>query len=186
MKTAILFLKIALASFGGIYSTWALLEEAIVVDCDPEKQLEKCPQPGQITQTQFDNVFSISGILPGPKATGVSLLGYEMGGFVFMILLLLALISPGVLFIPVINYIYQKTEQFKSIQLFTKGAMVGIIAILFVFLLGLFKRGLSLDLFHMEMFFGISLLSVLLNYKWKINPAILVLFGAFAGYFILQ
>jgi len=189
MKTLWIFFQIALASFGGIYSTWALMEKSFVTPCEQKvSEKHKLSKPKQCIGRQvFDQIFSISRIMPGPRATGVSLLGFNIGGIPYMLLLILTLILPGLIIIPLLTTLYNKWEHIQMIQYMRDGAVMAIIAILLSFLMSLLRRGFNIqhENYQIELFFIIALSSFYLNRKFRVNPAILVLLGGITGFFLL-
>jgi len=182
-----IFLQIGLVSFGGIYSTWALVQKEFVEPCMQQKLSEEnCKNAGLITQERFDQIFTVSRIIPGPHITGVSLIGFELEGLTLMLIAMTALLLPGIVIMPLIALFYKRTYSNRYITHFRHGALISMIAILIIFLLGLFRKALDLNHFQMEMYILLAGIAYILNKQWKINPGILVLIGAAAGYIFLQ
>jgi len=163
------------------------MEKTFVEPCTSEELSLECQSQFHIETQIFDQIFTISRIIPGPRVSGVSLLGFQMGGVPFMLLLVVALVLPGMILIPVFSTLYFKLSHIRFIQYFKDGAVLAIIAILLSFLFSLLGRGLKLnqEYYQVELFFVIAFGVFFINRKYRINPGALVLLGAILGFLFL-
>ena len=186
LKLIYIYAQISFLSFGGIYSAWAMSTSYFQKECT---QKEKCLPQYLNQQLEFEKYFSLSELLPGPKVPGIGMVFYPSFGIAGMLSVIFGLILPGFFFIPLYIKYFHRYENSIKLQHFIKGATIGIISILGLFLWQLVIGSYVLfDIQWNNQFFAriiLCVLSAIALIKYKIHPAILVLLGGLAGYTIL-
>ena len=178
LSLVLIFFKISIFSFGGIFSSWAMAEASLTTPDVAARGI-------LITPDDIGRIFSLSQILPGPMASGMTMLGYKPGGIVAMFCIYLGLLLPGLILVPLLTLIFRRLAHFEYVQAFRKGAVVAVIAILAVFFLNLMRRGLSGDLQKSLTFLAIFAGVFLINRKYPISPVIFIGIGGLIGYLFL-
>ena len=182
-----LFMQISLASFGGVFPIWALTYENIVVKTGEAEQPEKILQ---VPQKEYEKIFSISQIIPGPAISGLTMIGYKDGGIPLMIAIFAGLLLPGTIFIPILTKFHNRLKDKKTFKYFLKGTSVSIIGLLVFFCIKLIESVYSK--FEMENYTHIGILSLIIvgipfvSHRFKINPILIILFCAFIGFLFLS
>ncbi|MES0488595.1 MAG: chromate transporter [Leptospirales bacterium] len=183
LKLFALFFQISLYSFGGIYSIWALTQKKLVTECKVEKQ---CEREIVFKQEDFDRIFGISRMIPGPRVGGIAMLGYPLGGVFTMLAILLGLLAPSLLIVPLITKFYNRLSHKENVKNIRKGAQIAIISILAVFLYGLLKKGFRMEWVQSIFYIAIAGSVFWLNKRYRINPVILIVASIIAGYLLLN
>ena len=205
----LLFFKISVTSFGGIYSVWALTEEIFVIgDKETSGNLsnpdevsnpvvvsisgkipgsETALNPGKIgpvlNSDEFKKIFSISQLIPGPKTSSLSLIGLKFGGFLPMIAIYLGLVLPGLILIPLLNHANSYLKKFTYFDGFRQGVKLAVIGILILFSIGLLRKGTGYEIDRSIIFILIASMTFFINRKYGLNPIILIDLSAVLGYF---
>jgi len=178
------FFKITLVSFGGIYSVWALAEKELTTQLNIQEKNNPKENIFYISKTDFKKIISFSNLIPGPRASGFSLIGYKSGGGLLMLVVYLGLVLPGVIIIPIISKGYWYFFRYRFAKYFKEGANLAIIAILLIFCIGLLSSPQN-EFLSRIFFFIIVAGTFIIRHFFKIHPLFLVMISAFAGYLYL-
>ncbi|MDH5656979.1 MAG: chromate transporter [Spirochaetia bacterium] len=201
----ILFIKISLAGFGGIFTIWALSEESLVKqeaqiknqsishksnisENSNTKLFNETFNSLKVSEDQFKRIFSISQLLPGPAASGISMLGFQQGGILYMTAIFIGLTLPGIFLMPLLMLWNRKMKDHPRMTAFKTGASLAVIAVLFLFEINLLasdvERFISGNIKSL-IFPAIAGIVFYLSLKKKTNPLVLVLSSALIGGFLL-
>jgi chromate transport protein ChrA len=206
------FFKITAVSFGGIYSVWALAEQELTYDLEnnandylqntipgknnTEQKTSRIKKTSssfsenessnifQISKSDFKKIISFSSLMPGPRASGFSLIGYKIGGILLMVAVYLGLVLPGFIVVPILSKGYAYIFRFEFAKYFRDGANYAIIAILLIFCLSLLQSSQG-DLIANIIFLTIVGITFSFSFYFKIHPLFLVICSAFGGYLFL-
>lgn len=130
----------------------------------------------------FLQIMAIAQAFPGAMGINTAtIIGYRMGGWIGAFLAMLGVTVPGILFAAALFYVASSLYQavwFKDLLQALKAAVVGIILGMVV------NLGRKSWLGWRELLIGLT--AVLVFYYLKINPALILLGGGIAGYFLLK
>jgi chromate transporter len=171
-------------SFGGIYSFWALLARDNVVAC--VNGAKPVAEGVTVCRADFNSVFGLSEVLPGPQVNVAAIIGHKMSGFPGMLVFLLGLLTPGLVITPVLFHYYRKYRRKPSVTLFLQGTGIIVIAILLVFLLRILRGNLTGTAVHSIGGIVLFTTAFLLSNKARLNPMLAVFSGAVFGLLFLQ
>lgn len=185
------FFRVSVISFGGIYSVWALAREALLGSASSGAAAVPSGGAGVpallpgLTDADFQKIFGISQMLPGPMASGFSILGYEAGGVAAMLAVYLGLLLPGLILIPLLSGAYRRLSAFSFLRPFQRGASLAIISILIIFLAGLIRSTTGGKPENLPLFLSLAAIVSILNLRLGVRPPILMILVGVVGYFIL-
>lgn len=179
----LLVAQLSFLSFGGIYSFWALLARESVVECTVAHP------PGDtftVCRHDFDAVFTVSQVVPGPRANAASILGFSFRGFPGMAVFLLGMVTPSLVFTALMFTFYRKFRHNESLRLFFKGTGVAVLAILASFFLDTVAKPFAAGGVHaIAAALLLSALFVLAHF-YRMHPLLAVAAGGACGFFFLQ
>ncbi len=176
-------LQLSFLSFGGIYPLWAFIEDEMVVEC--HQAGAKPAERDKICRQDFNTIFTLSYLVPGPRLNGASIVGYEIQGFTGMVLFILAGMTPGLVLIPILMNLYVKYQGNPWVKNFFRGTKFGIILVLTGFLANILVAFIHGAFVKQVMAAGIFALTFSMSYFFRINPLIIVMVGAAWGYIFL-
>lgn len=197
LKIYLLILKIAFLSFGGAYSIWALIANEVVVECPrgehasvPDAATLFASPPGfargfSVCRSDFATIIGIAEMLPGPQVNAISMLGFRHYGILGMVVIVVALITPGLLLVPLLRYIERRLGHSVHVQYFFAGAFLATLAILSVFFFQLahsLTRGVDGKAFGVAAQIAVAFW---LSFRYRVNPLIIATGGAVSGYLLL-
>ena len=200
------FLQISAVGFGGIYSIWALTERALVAHAVPGKGASGrngahegagdrngarirgggCRESElALSREEFERIFGISQVIPGPQASGLTMLGHGAGGFTAMVAIYIGLLLPGIIIIPLLTRAQAYLSRYQWISHFRRGTSLAIISILVLFAWGLVRHGIAGQNGGRFIFALIAIGACLLSLRLRMNPVLLILLSGAVGYFFL-
>lgn len=167
------FLQLGLFGIGGGLVSVSLLMQQVVM----ERQW--------LTASAFNDLIAIAESTPGPLVVNcATFVGMQLGGLPGAVISTVASVVPGFSIALVLSLLYQRYRTISPIQ----GAMDGlrpiVVALIFVggievMLNALFSGN---DIFGLDWFSVILfVVSLLIIWKWKPNPVIVILGGGLAG-----
>lgn len=178
IKLYILTVQISAMSFGGVYSIWALLQREIAVDC-PAGQV-----PAQICSNDLKISLALSELIPGPAMNGVSLAAFPGFGVGGMCIILAALLTPGIILVPLLFFFSAKLRRLEFFRNFLHGCSKVSVPLLLLFFVNL-AHPLILPLRIKSGLYAVQILVVfVLAWRYKIHPLLLIACGALVGYFL--
>lgn len=198
LKIYLLILKIALMSFGGAYSIWALIANEVVVDCPRGEQTfvadaatgfgasPALARGFSVCRSDFATIIGIAEMLPGPQVNAISMLGFRHYGILGMLVIVVALITPGLLLVPLLRYIERRLGHSVHVQSFFVGAFLATLAVLSVFFFQLahsLTRGADRKAICAAVLIAIAFW---LSFRYRVNPLIIATGGAVSGYLLLK
>lgn len=197
LKIYLLVLKIAFMSFGGAYSVWALIANEAVADC-PRAENPSQMQAGTTAELQrhtagrfyvcrsdFTTILGVAEMLPGPQVNAISMLAFRDYGILGMLIIIAALITPGLLLIPLLRLVEQRLGHSIHVQYFFAGAFFATLAILSVFFFQLAQaltRHRDLKALVASVLIAVAFW---LSFRYRLNPLIIATGGAVSGYLLL-
>ena len=147
-----------------------------------------------VTDDQFTTIYSLGQLAPGPNMTMVSLIGYHAGknpalGLACGLAALIAFFFPSSLLCYIVSHIWDSCRDSpwrdavqKGMAPITIGLMLaGVYAVGKTASVNL-ERSLEFNLITI----AIGLAVVFILFARRMNPAILILLGGVAGYFLLR
>lgn len=197
VKLYLLTIKITIMGFGGAYSIWAMIDRELVVTCNADKgrdmvkqstSLPKAenPLPLHICRDQFNSIFGVGEILPGPQINAISILAFQDLGLPGMLVMIVGLISPGIFLAPFLFGMQMRLKHSLHLQSFLSGAVIATMAILLVFFLNLAFGLLGRANLHSFICLLFLVSAFWASYRFRINPLAIVITAAAGGYFLLQ
>ena len=159
------FFKIGLFSFGGGYAAISIIEKEIV-------RLHHW-----LTPQNFADIVSISQSTPGAvDINSATFVGYQVGGILGAIIATIGVLTPQFLLVWLFFTVHQGIKQEKYFEWALSGVRPIIVG-LFLFASYLLFISMSFDFKHVL----VLLFSLLVLYKTKINPLILMLLFGLVG-----
>lgn len=183
------FFKIGLFTFGGGYAMLPLIQDAVA-------------ENGWLAEEAMVNFIAVSESTPGPFAINIATyVGMETGGFLGAVCATLGVVLPSFIVILIVAKVYKKFRESKTV----KGCMTGlrptVIGLIAAAVLNIgqtvfFPDGFaleSLNFYNMAISLVIAVTGILLIFKKKIHPILLIVISAvlgiaagFAGEFLLK
>ena len=176
LELFLIFLKIAVFTFGGGYSMIAMIQY-------------EAEQHGWLSQSELVDFVALSESTPGPLAVNMAtFVGMKTGGVLGAVLATLGVVLPSFVIILIIAKCYERFKTSKAVggtMLGLKPAVVGMIgtALLSVGRTVFFPSGLQADRFTQAsfwVFLGIFAVSAVLVFK-KVNPIKIIVLSAAVG-----
>jgi len=162
------FFKIGLFSFGGGYAMLPMIQRE-VVDIN-----------GWLTRESFLNIVGISQATPGPLAINTATyVGFKTSGVIGSTFATLGVIMPSVIIVYTIARLFMKYKDgiyVKSVLTFIRLGAIGLIAAAALSLMG--------DVFVNVQSIIIFAVAFLLNYKFKMDPILMIVLAGFVGFLI--
>jgi chromate transporter len=160
----LVFLKIGAVVFGSGYVLLAFLRADLVV------------HRGWLTDTQLLDSIAVGQITPGPVFTTATFIGYLLGGFPGAVVATVAIFLPGFLLVAASGPLIPRIRQSKIAGAFLNGVNAGSLALMAVVSWQLVRTSI-ID----APTAALALISSVALFRFRMNSAWLVLFGAVAG-----
>jgi chromate transporter len=155
-------LRSGLLTFGGAYTVISFL------------QYDAVESGGWMTNSQFLDGLSLSGILPAPLIIFATFVGYLGGGPLGAIALTTGIFLPAFAFTLIGHGYVEKLVANKAAHAFLDGVTAGVVGLIVVTAIGLFREAVF-DI-PTVIIFALALLAV---YRWKAKAAVIgIMFGA--------
>lgn len=158
------FLKIGIFSFGGGYAALAIIQNEVVY------------KNGWLGLSEFNDLITISQMTPGPIAiNSATFVGTKIAGHLGALVATLGFITPSLIIVTFISYIYIRYRQLKVMDSILKFMRPAVVALIFMAAIPITKTAffgeanLSLSNFNPLIFF-LSIVSFYFIYKKKIDP----------------
>lgn len=167
------FFKVGCFSFGGGLAALPLIQQEIV------------EINGWLNLTEFTDLISIAQMTPGPIAINAStFVGLRLSGFLGAIVATIGCITPALIIISILAYIYYRFKNLVVIQAILKSLRPAVVALIAsagfsIIKLALLTKGNSINYIGLALF--VSALFILR--KYKLNPIlVLILSGVIGGF----
>ena len=154
----------------------------------PEMKHDTVQTHHWVTDTQFAEIYSLGQLAPGPNMTCVGLIGYEVAGVAGMIAVLVALFVPACLLCYFVSQIWDAAEGSPWRDAVQRGMAPIVIGLM---LAGCYALGKTAS-FNPSRDWEFNLLTLAIGAAvaciltvTRINPALTILGGGVAGYFLL-
>lgn len=193
LQLYLIVLKITLMSFGGAYSIWALIDRELVITCSRSAEIPKPEVQGteirpdfRICRGEFNAVFGIGEVLPGPQINAIAILAFSRFGPAGMLVMIASLITPGLVIVSVFGKLQHRLKSSILLRSFFSGAVVSALAVLSVFLMQLVLGLVSKA--DLRSVIGVLLIGSAFwaSFRLRINPFLIVAIAAALGYALLQ
>lgn len=171
------FLSIGAFTFGGGYAMLPLIQKAVLDN-------------GWLTEEAIVNFIAVSESTPGPFAINIATyVGMETGGFFGAVCATLGVVVPSFVIILIVARVYKRFQESKIVNGCMSGlrpTVIGLIgaAVLTIGKTVFFPDGFgldNLDLYNIIVSLIICVSGVLLIFKKKVHPIILILVSAALG-----
>ncbi|MFD2129756.1 chromate transporter [Pseudogracilibacillus auburnensis] len=165
------FVIIGTVSFGGGYAMIPVIEQEVTAH-------------GWMTTSEFTDIIAIAGMSPGPIATNSAIfVGFKTAGIGGAIVAALGMILPSLTIILFISFFFTKANKHKIVQSAFYGLRPVIVGLI---IYAAIKFGISNELFHSFSFQTLASLCIFLGallalIKYKIHPAIVIVFSGIIG-----
>lgn len=177
LKLFLTFFKIGLFTFGGGYAMLPLIQDAVL-------------ENKWLSEEAIVNFIAVSESTPGPFAINIATyVGIETGGFFGAVCATLGVVLPSFIVILIVARVYKKFQESKTVKGCMTGlrpAVIGLIAaaVITIGTTVFFPNGFALqdlNYYNMAVSLVIALLGVLLIFKKKIHPILLIVISAALG-----
>jgi chromate transporter len=164
------FAKISLLSFGGGWTTLAIMEKEIQAH-------------GWMTADQFSSTIYITAMTPGPNAIGsAALVGRHVAGYAGMIVAVLGVIVPTILVVIGMYFVFIKYGD----NVYLKGVLKGIAPVVVAMIVWMaWKIGFPVFKDHNLFVIGTGVASLVLLFV-GVHPGWLILGGGLVGLAFLR
>lgn len=165
----LIFLKIGAVLYGSGYVLFAFLDTELV-------------STGIMSRATLVDAIAIGQFTPGPVFSSVTFIGYQINGLSGAIIATIAIFIPSFLFVAILNPLVRKMRNSPEIAIFLDAVNVASIAIIVAIC---YRMGRDSIVDWRTALILIS--SIIATFRFpKINSAFIVLFGAVAGYLLLN
>ena len=187
LKLFFTFFRIGLFTFGGGYAMLPLIQDAVL-------------EYGWLSEEAIVNFIAVSESTPGPFAINIATyVGMERGrdllslpgGFLGAAVATLGVVLPSFIVILIVAKVYKKFQESKIVMGCMTGLRPTVIGLIAAAVLNIgstvfFPEGFSLsiaswDFYTMAVSLVIAVIGLILNYKKKIHPIILIVVSATLG-----
>ncbi len=158
------FLKVGSVLFGSGYVLFAFLRADLV------------ERWHWLTEDQLLDAIAVGQMTPGPVFTTATFIGYVLGGGAGAVLATVGIFLPAFVFVAVSGPLVPRLRRSPLAGAFLDGVIVGSMALMALVTVDL-ARGAVVDIVTI----GLSLVSAVLLFRYRVNSAWLVLGGAAAG-----
>jgi len=158
------FLKVGAVLYGGGYVLFAFVEQGLVRDHH------------WLTQQQVLDAIAIGQFTPGPVLSTATFIGYILGGVSGAVVATVAIFLPSFLYVAILGPILPKLRRSAWVAAFLDSVNVCAVALM----AGVTVR-LAGDALHGWPMILIAAAALAVLWKWKLNPAWVVLGGGLAG-----
>ncbi|HSP46554.1 MAG TPA: chromate transporter [Clostridiaceae bacterium] len=164
------FFKIGLFSFGGGYAMLPLIQQEVVTNNQ------------WLTETSFINIVGISQATPGPIAiNSATYVGFKTAGVIGSVCATSGVVLPSVIIIYIISRLFMRYKDGPYVSgtlKYIRLGSVGLIAAAAVLLAG--------DVFVNWPSIMIFVVAFILNFRFKMDPILLVILSGVAGFLIFR
>ena len=165
----LIFLKIGAILYGSGYVLFAFLDTELV-------------STGIMSRATLVDAIAIGQFTPGPVFSSVTFIGYQINGLSGAIIATIAIFIPSFLFVAILNPLVRKMRTSPAIAIFLDAVNVASIAIIVAIC---YRMGSDSIVDWRTAL--ILIISTIATFRFpKINSAFIVLFGAVAGYLLLN
>ena len=165
----LIFLKIGAVLYGSGYVLFAFLDTELV-------------STGIMSRATLVDAIAIGQFTPGPVFSSVTFIGYQINGLSGAIIATIAIFIPSFLFVAILNPLVRKMRTSPAIAIFLDAVNVASIAIIVAIC---YRMGSDSIVDWRTTLILIS--STIATFRFpKINSAFIVVFGAVAGYLLLN
>lgn len=170
----LIFLKIGALAFGGGYAVIPLIAKYIV------------NENAWLSNAELLDLISISQMTPGPIAiNSATFVGQKMGGVFGAILATLGVVTPQFIIMMILGYfLFSKNKKFKILDNALVGIKAGIVALIFITALNLFKTSVfpnKIAISEIEIASFITFIIGFILYIKKVSLFKLIALGAVIG-----
>jgi len=165
VRLGLFFLRVGAVLYGGGYVLFAFVEQGLVRDHQ------------WMTQRQVLDAIAIGQFTPGPLLSTATFIGYLLGGGWGAVVSTIAIFLPSFLYMMALGPILPKLRQSKWMAAFLDSVNVCAVALM----AGVTVR-LAGDALRSWPMWVIAVTALAVLWKWKINPAWVVLGGGIAGF----
>ncbi len=158
------FLKVGAVLYGGGYVLFAFVEQGLVRDHH------------WLTQPQLLDAIAIGQFTPGPVLSTATFIGYLLGGAWGAVIATVAIFLPSFVYVAALGPILPKLRRSAWMAAFLDSVNVCAVSLM----AGVTVR-LAGDALHGWPMWAIAIVALAVMWKWKINPAWVVLGGGLAG-----
>lgn len=161
------FFKIGLFSFGGGYAILTMIQQEVVY------------KQAWLSSTEFVELIAISQVTPGPiSINSATYVGYKVTGTVFgSFISSLGMISPSIIIIILFAIFFRKFKDSKLVKYLMEYLKYAVIGFILAAALLLINKDNFMDYYSYIIF----LVSLLLLYKYDLNPILLTIISAIVG-----
>ncbi|WP_028986464.1 chromate transporter [Thermicanus aegyptius] len=137
-----------------------------------------------MTNEQFTDMLAVANALPGPIATKIAaFVGYQVGGWPGLLVTLVATVVPSavalIVLLGLINH-YRQSNVVRGMTLLVQ-PVIAIMMLLLTWEMG----KVSVDTIGIWQSLGIAILSYLALTKWRMHPALVIVFAFLYGGLVL-
>ncbi|SDP20267.1 chromate transporter [Mucilaginibacter sp. OK268] len=158
LKMGIVFSGISLSLFGGGYVMVPIMQSLFVKDLH------------WVTTQQFVDTIAFSQATPGPILVSATFIGYKLAGIAGAILATVAMFGPSAVLMIVVSKLFKKNKDHSLVKDMVSGIKVVVIGLIISSAFKIFfQQHLSV------LFVAVGLVSLLLSFKYKINPVYLII-----------
>ncbi|MBN2605146.1 MAG: chromate efflux transporter [Bacilli bacterium] len=161
------FLKIGSILYGGGYVLLVFIESDFV------------ERLGLISNAQLLDAIAVGQLTPGPLFTTATFIGYILGGVTGALLGTLGIFLPSFLFVGLLHKFLPVMQKNVYLRQFLNGVIIASLGLMIVVLYYMFSSAVT-DILTMI----VMIASFIMLYKYKINPAYLVVIGGLIGYIV--
>lgn len=171
------FFRIGLFTFGGGYAMLPLIQDAVL-------------QNAWLSEEAIVNFIAVSESTPGPFAINIATyVGIETGGILGAVCATLGVVLPSFIVILIVAKVYKKFQESKTVKGCMTGlrpTVIGLIAsaVLNIGATVFFPDGFAfadLNFYNMAVSLVIAVIGILLIFKKKIHPILLIVISAVLG-----
>jgi chromate transporter len=168
LKIFLIFLKIGAILYGSGYVLFAFLDAELVT-----REL--------ITRQELMDAIAVGQLTPGPILSAATFIGWQLGGFWGAMAATAGIFLPSFVFVAILNPVIPKLRKSGIMAAFLDAVNIASVAVILAvaFIMG---RDSIND--WRTSIIAVASLTALLIFK-KLNSAIIVIGGAFAGYMLL-
>lgn len=160
----LIFFKIGLVFFGGGYVLIPVLHRELVSNLH------------LLTEREFIDGMAISQLTPGPVAILATFAGYRIQGIIGALTATFAMFLPGIVLMLLISKSYEFIKDSTSAQKILNTLIPVIVGLLIATCWQIGQKTITNWIEIIEFFIALFLI-----FRFKINPAILILFAMFLG-----
>lgn len=135
---------------------------------------------GWLSREEFLYGLALSEVTPGPAVIGISVAGVKWGGCWGGLLVAIALILPGVIWMGAITHLSQRFQKLDWIRWFLVGVQSAVPGFLAALTLGLVPHNCSPNVT-----LALAVLTFWLVLRWKVSPILLILSVLLASWLTL-